>query len=65
MSSNILLIQSTEDTVKDVIGNLKTYQQKASHIKYEKPKIRDTEKDTALNKLTSLDKSRYSSITET
>ena len=56
MSSNNPLIHTKEDTVKDVIGNLKTGQQKASHIEFENPIIKDTEKDIALSKLTSLDK---------
>ena len=34
MSSNILLIQQIEDTVKDVIGHLKTDQQKGSHNEF-------------------------------
>ena len=61
ISSNIPLIQTTEDTVKDVIGNLKTDQQKASNTDYKNPKSKDSEKDMALNKLTSLDKSEFSS----
>ena len=65
MSSNITLIHPTEDTVKYVIGNLKTDQQKASHTKYENPISKDTEKYMASNKWTSLDKSRSSSRTET
>ena len=56
MSSNNPLIRPKEDTVKDVIGNLKIDQQKASHTKFEKPIIKDTEKDMAWNKLTLLDK---------
>ena len=65
MSSNNPLIHPKEDPVKDVIGNLKTEQQKASHTEFENPISKDTEKYMALNKLTSLDKSRYSSGTET
>ena len=65
MSSNIPLILTTEDTVKDVIGNLKTDQQEASKTKNEKPIRNDSDKHMALNKLTSLDKSGSSSITET
>ena len=65
MYSNIQLIPTTEDTVKDVIGNLKTDQQEASQTKNEKPISNDSEKDMTLNKLISLDKSRYSSKTET
>ena len=65
MSSNIPLIQPIQDTVKDVIGNLKTDQQEASKTKNEKPISNDSDKHMALNKLTSLDKSGSSSITET
>ena len=57
-------MSATEDTVKDVIGNLKTGQQKTSHTKYEKPISKYSEKDMALNKLSSLDKSRSYSRTE-
>ena len=63
MSSNITLILATEYTVKDVIGSLKSDQQKSPHTKDEKSISKDTEKDMALNKLTSLDKSRsYSKL---
>ena len=55
MSPNNLFIQPKEDTFKDVIRNLKTDQQKASHTKFEKPISKDTEKDMAFNKLTSFD----------
>ena len=65
MSSNIPLIKQTEDQIKDTIGYLKTDKQKASYSYFEKPISEDIEKDTALNKLTSLDKSRSSSETET
>ena len=65
MSFNILLILTTEDTVKDLIGNLKTDQQEASKIENKKSMSNNSEQDMALNKLTSLDKSRSSSITET
>ena len=64
MSSNIPLIHPKEDTNKDMIGNLKTDKQKASDSYFEKPISKDTEKDMALNKLTSLDKSSSSSRTE-
>ena len=37
MSSNNPLIPKTEDTVKDVNGNLKTDQQEASQTENEKP----------------------------
>ena len=56
MSSNNPLIQTKEDRVKDVIGNLKTDKQKASHSEFEKPISKDTEEDMVLNKLTSFDK---------
>ena len=65
MSSNNPLIPTKKDTVKDVIGNLKTDQQEASKTENEKPIRNDSDKDMALNRLTSLDKSRYSSRTET
>ena len=65
MSSNIPLIRPKEDMVKDVLGNLKTDQQKASHTELEKPISKDIEKDMVLNRLTSLDKKGSSSRTET
>ena len=58
MSYNIPLIPTTEDMVKDVIGNLKTDQQEASQTKNENPTRNDLDKDMALNILTSLDESR-------
>ena len=42
MSFNNPLIQPNKDTVKDVIGNLKTDQQKASHTEFENPISKDT-----------------------
>ena len=48
-----------------MIGNLKTDQQKASHKEPEKPIRKYKEKNMELNKLTSLDKSRSASRTET
>ena len=48
-----------------MIGNLKTDQQKASHTEFEKRTSKDIEKNMALIKLTSLDKSMSSSRTET
>ena len=60
MYSNITLTKPTED-----IGNLKTDKQKASYSYFEKPISEDIEKDTALNKSPSLDKSRSSSKTKT
>ena len=65
MSSKIPLIKPTEDQIKDAIGNFKTDKQKASDSHFEKPISEDIEKDMALNKLTSLDKSRSYSKTET
>ena len=65
MSSNIPLMPTAKYTVKDVIGNLKTDQQETSQTKNENLISNDSDKDMALNKLTSLDKSRYSSRTET
>ena len=44
---------------------MKTEKQKVSDSDFEKPISDDIEKDVALNKLTSLDKSRSSSKTET
>ena len=65
MSSNIPLIKSKEDQIKDTIGTLKTDKQKASDLYFESPISKDTEKYMAPNKLNSLDKSRSSSKTET
>ena len=65
MSSNNPLVPTTEDTVKDMIGNLKTDKQEASKTKNKKPKSNESDKYTALNKLTSLDKSGSCSRTET
>ena len=48
-----------------MIGNLKTDKQEASQTENEKTIINDSDKDMKLNKLTSLYKSRSSSITET
>ena len=42
MSSNIPLIHPKEDTVKDVIGNLKTNEKKASNSEFENPIRKDT-----------------------
>ena len=64
MSSNIPLINPTEDKIQYNIGNLKTEKQKASDSYSENPLIND-KKDMALNKLPSLDKSRSSSKTDT
>ena len=47
MSSNIPFLPATENMVKDVIGNLKTDQQKASHTKNEKSISKDPKKHMA------------------
>ena len=65
MSSNIPLINPTEHKIQDDIDNLKIEKEKASDSYSEKPLRKDTEKYIALNKLTSLDKSRSSSKNET
>ena len=65
MSSNILLIKPTEYQIQDDICNLKTNKQKASDSYFENPISEYIEKYMALNKLTSLDKSRSSLKTET
>ena len=44
MYFNKSLISTTEYTVKDVVGNLKTDQQEASQIEKENPIINDSEK---------------------
>ena len=65
MSSNNPLVPTTEDTVKEVIGNFKTDKQESSQTKNKKPISNESDKDIALNKLGSQDKSRSSSRTET
>ena len=65
MSSNIPLINPTEDKIQEDKGNLQTEKQKASESYSEKPLSKDKEKDMALNKLPSLDKYGSSSKTET
>ena len=65
MSSNTPLIPTKKDTVKNVIGDLKTDQHESSQTENEKAISNDSYKYMALNKLTSLDKSRSSSRTET
>ena len=65
MSSDIPLINPTEDKIQDDIGNLQTEKQKASDSYSENTLSKDKEKYMALNKLPSLDKSRSSSKTET
>ena len=59
------MIQPKEDQIKDAIGSLKTDKQKASYSDFEKPIGKDIEQYMASNKLTSLDKARYSSRNET
>ena len=56
MSSDIPLIQTKKDQIKDSIGDLKTDKEKAPDSDFEKPIGEDIEKYMALNKLTSLDK---------
>ena len=65
MSSNIPLINQTEDKIQDDIGNFQTEKEKASDSYSEKPLSKDKEKDMALNKLPLLDKSNSSSKNET
>ena len=43
MSSNIQLINPTEDKIQDDIGNLQTNKQKASYSYSEKPLIKDND----------------------
>ena len=59
MSFNIPSIHPKEDQIKDAIGNLKTDEQKLLDSVFKKPISEDIEKDMVLNRLTSLDKSRY------
>ena len=56
MSSNNPLVPTTEETVKEVMGNLKTYKPQASQTKNKKPIRNESNKDMALNKSISLDK---------
>ena len=58
MSSNIPLINPTEDKIQDDIGNLQTDKQKASasYLYFKNPLSKDKEKDMVLNRLPSLDK---------
>ena len=65
MSSNNPLVPTTEETIKKVIGNLKTDKQQASQIKNKKAISNEPDKDMAFNKSGSLDKSTSSSRTET
>ena len=59
------MINPSEDKIQDDIGNLQTEKQKVSESYYENPLSKDKEKDMALNKLSSLDKSGSASKTET
>ena len=59
------LVPTTEETAKEVIGNLKAEKQQAYQTKNKKPIIKESNKDMALNKSISLDKSRSYSGTET
>ena len=65
MYPNNPLVPTTEDTVKEVIGYLKTDKPQASQTKNEKSISNESNKGMALNKSSSLDKSRSSSKTET
>ena len=65
MSSNIPLMNPTEDKTKDNIGNFQTKKQKASESYSEKPLSKGKDKYTAQNKVTSLDKTGSASKTET
>ena len=64
MSSNNPLVPTTEGTIKEVIGNLKTDKQEASQTKNKKSIRNESYKDIALNKLNSFEKSGSYSITE-
>ena len=63
MYSNNPLVPTTEETVKKVIGNLKTEKLKAYQTKNKNPISNESNKDIILNKSSSLDKSRSSSRT--
>ena len=65
MSSNNPLVPTTEKTVKEIVGNLKTDKPQASQTKNKKPIINESNKCMTLNKPSSLGKSRPSSRTET
>ena len=65
MYYNIPLINPAEDKIQDDIGNLQTERKKASESYSEKTLSKYKEKDIALNKVTSLDKSGSFSKTET
>ena len=59
------MVPSTEETATRGIGNLKTDKPQASQTKNKNPISNLSNKDMALNKLTSLDISRSFSRTET
>ena len=65
MSSNNPLVPTIEYMVKEVISNLETEKPQASQTKNKMTINNESDKDMAFNKLTSLDKSRFSSRTET
>ena len=65
MSFNNPLASTTKYKVKEVIGSLKTDKQEASKTENKNLISNEPEKDMALNKLSSLDKSRSFSRTET
>ena len=57
MSSNFPLIPTTEDMVKEVIGNLETDKPQESQTKKDKSISNESNKGTSLNKSSSLDNS--------
>ena len=65
MSSNNPLVPTTEEAVKEVIGNLKTDKPQASKNKKDKYISNESNKSISLDKSSSLDKSRVSQRTET
>ena len=65
MSSNNPLFPTTEDMVKEMISNMETDKTQASQTKNKKSIINVSKEGVALNKSSSLDKSRPSSRTET
>ena len=56
MSSNNPLVPTTEEAVKEVIGNLKTDKPQASKTKDKNPISNESDKDMSWNKSSSLDK---------
>ena len=65
MSTNIPLINPTEDKIQNNIGNFQTEKQKASESYSKKPLSKDKDKDMAQNKVPSLDKYGSASKNET